>query len=370
MRKLRTLGVVVAAVLSVWMALGAQPMAGSPLSDDFIRGYAVAVLERDFKVRAPSLEVSGGILRLSEADLGTVDRSAVVAALARIEGVKQVVIVSARTGAAPPARESWTGGPDGAPTALLPGFLPAGLVFTPLLADPLWPRFSTTLRYYIDESDLRDIFAVGLGESVPVYRWRSSEKHLWEFGIQALVFSLFDMDTSSADLLTTDYLVAGFLGWRSGGLSGLARVFHQSSHLGDELALRGTVRRDLSYEGIDATLSADLPRGFRLYGGGGYLFRRDPESLDPWFIQLGLEFRSPWRAWQVLRPFVAVDVQSREENDWHPALSLRAGVQFDSFQVFGRNLQLLAEYYIGDAREGQFITREVQYIGAGIHLSF
>jgi hypothetical protein len=368
MNRFRTLRVVVAAVLAVWMALGAHLVAASPLSDDFIRGYAVAVLEREFKIRTPSLEVSGGILRLSEADLGTVDRSTVGAALARIDGVKQVVILSA--GAAPAAALATMDGRDGAATALLPGFLPSGLLFTPLLADPRWPRFSTSFRYYIDERDLRDVFAVGLGESIPVYRWQWSEKHRWEIGVQALVFSLFDMDTSSADLLTADYFGAAFLGWRSGGFSGLARVFHQSSHLGDELALRGTVPRDLSYEGIDARLSADLPGGFQLYGGGGYLFRRDPESLDPWFIQLGLEFRSSWRAWQVLRPVVAADVQSREENDWHPALSLRAGAQFDSLHVFGRNLQLLAEYYIGDSRDGQFYTREVQYVGAGIHFSF
>lgn len=368
MRPFPLVGALVIAVL-ILIAITAPPVAGASPSDDYLSGYAVAVLEREFGVRARLLEVNDGVVRVSEADLGTADRAAVVAALSRIDGVKQVLIVSA-SAAPPPTPEGRTSGRREAPSVLLPGFLPAGLLFAPLLADPFWPRFAASLRYYTDERDLSDVGAVSMGETIPFFRWQWSEKHLWEVGVQALILSLFDLNASSADLLTTDYLVAGFLGWRSGEFAGLARLFHQSSHLGDELAERGITRRDLGFEGIDAKLSADLPAGFRVYGGAGYLFRREPESLDPWSVQAGLEFRSHWRAWQVLRPVAAIDVQSREENDWRPALSIRAGAQFDSLQVFGRSLQLLVEYYTGDAREGQFMTREVQYVGAGIYFSF
>jgi hypothetical protein len=360
---------VVAVALFLLGILAVRPSASAPVSDDYLKGYAVAVLEREFGVQAPSLDVRDGIVRISGAELGTADRDAVVAALTRLDGVKQVLIVSTLLEPIPPAPVPTSGRAE-TPSALLPGFLPAGMLFTPLLADPLWPRFSTSLRYYFDEKDLSDIAAVSLGDTVPFFRWQGPEKHLWEVGVQAVILSLFDLNSSSADLLTTDYFVAAFLGWRSGSWAGLARLFHQSSHLGDELAERGVTRRDLSFEGIDAKLSADLPAGFRVYGGAGYLIRRDPESLDPWFLQIGLEFRSPWRAWQVVRPVIAVDVQSREENDWRPAVSVRAGAQFESLQVFGRSLQLLAEYYNGDAREGQFINREVQYLGAGIYFSF
>jgi Protein of unknown function (DUF1207) len=369
MRLLRPAGARLAAIL-ILLVLGVPPVAGAPLSDDYLRGYAVAVLEREFGVRAGSLTINDGVLQISEADLGTADRSAVVAALARIEGVKQVVIVGASATPLPPAPGAGTSSRAEAPSALRPGFLPAGLLFAPLLADPMWPRFAASLRYYIDEDDLSDIGAVSMGESIPFYRWRGPEKHLWEVGVQTVVLSLFDLNTSSADLLTTDYFVAGFLGWRSGEFSGLFRLFHQSAHIGDELVERGISRRDFSAEGIDVKLSADLPAGFRVYGGVGYLVRRDPESLDPWYAQAGLEFRSHWRAWQVIRPIAALDIQSREENDWTPALSIRAGVQFDSVQVFGRSLQLLGEYYIGDALEGQFNGRDVQYVGAGIYFSF
>jgi len=75
------------ATLVVLLAFTAVPAHAAPAPDDYIKGYAAAILAREFKVRAPSLQVTGGSIRLAEADLASVDRSAVVAALSAIEGV-------------------------------------------------------------------------------------------------------------------------------------------------------------------------------------------------------------------------------------------------------------------------------------------
>ena len=351
--------------------LAVPPVAGAPLSDDYLRGYAVAVLEREFGLRARSIAINDGVLQISEADLGTADRSAVVAALARIEGVKQVVIVGASATPLPPAPGAETSSRAEAAERAAPG-LPArrsALCAAPGRSPVAALRRVLALLHRRGRSQ-RDRRRQP-GREHPLLSLARSREASLEVGVQTVVLSLFDLNTSSADLLTTDYFVAGFLGWRSGEFSGLFRLFHQSAHIGDELVERGIARRDFSAEGIDVKLSADLPAGLRVYGGVGYLIRRDPELLDPWGrAQAGLEFRSHWRAWQVVRPIAALDIQSREENDWTPAISIRAGVQFDSVQVFGRSLQLLGEYYIGDAREGQFNGRDVQYVGAGIYFSF
>jgi hypothetical protein len=352
--------------MAVVVTLVAVPALAAPVTDDYLKGYAAAILAREFNVRAPSLRVSGGVVQVPGAELGGADRSAVIAALAAIDGVQRVVIVSDRpAGRAAPAAAS------GASTDLLAtGFMPGGLLFKPLLADPRWPHFSLGIRQFFDEDDLGAVVAGTMGETLPLYRWSSSTANQWETGIQGLVAANFDRDHSE-DLLSEDYLLGLYLGWRRGALSGIARLYHTSAHIGDELALRGTVRRvNLSYETLDARLAWDLSPELRLYGGAGYLVRRDPRSLDPWWMQLGLEFRSSWRAWQVLRPVAAVDLQSRQQNDWHPALSLRTGAQFDSVTVLGRSLQFLLEYYNGDSRDGQFYTRDVEYFGLGVHFNF
>jgi Protein of unknown function (DUF1207) len=361
------------AAVVVLVTLAAVPAQAAPIADDYIKGYAAAILAREFKVRAPSLQVRGGIVQLVDADLAPADRSAVAAALAGIEGVTRVVILSERpaAGTAPPRPSDVSVVTDAASPGLLEiGLLPGGLLFRPLLADPRWPHFSLGYRQYLDEDDLGAVVAGSIGENLPFYRWTTSSANQWEVGGLALVAPTFDRDNGD-DLLAEDYLLGLFLGWRRGALSGIARIFHTSAHIGDELALRGTVRREnLSYETLDARLSWDFASELRLYGGAGYLVRRDPRSLDPWWLQLGLEFRSDWRAWQVLRPVAAIDLQSRQQNDWRPALSLRAGAQFDSMTVLGRSAQFLLEYYTGDSREGQFYTRDVEYVGFGVHFSF
>jgi hypothetical protein len=361
----------IAAVVLI-VTLVAVPVQATPLPDDYIKGYAAAILAREFKVRAPSLRVSGGIVQLAQTDLASADQSAVIAALSAIEGVTRVVILSDRTQAdAPPRATDVSAARDVAATELLEtGGLPGRLLFRPLLADPRWPHFSLGFRQYFDEDDLGAAVAGNIGENLPFYRWTSSRAHQWEVGGLALVSPIFDREHGD-DLLAEDYLLGLFLGWRRGVLSGMARLYHTSAHIGDELALRGTVQRvNLSYEILDALVSWDLDPEFRLYGGVGYLLRRDPRSLDPWWLQLGLEFRSSWRAWQALRPVAAIDLQSRQQNSWHPALSMRAGAQLDSVTVLGRSAQFLLEYYIGGARDGQFYTRDVEYFGFGVHFSF
>src|SRR6185436_11279410 len=180
-------------------------------------------------------------------------------------------------------------------------------------------------------------------------------------------------DSQSLDLINTDFFIAGFVGYRFGGFSALGRLFHQSSHLGDEFLLRETrpSRVNLSYEGLDAKLSYDLPLGLRVYAGGGYLINVDPSNLGRGVAQAGAEFRSPWALWQGgLRPIAGIDVQFREENNWRPDLSLRAGVQFENVSVLGRNLQILGEYYKGRSFEGQFFKQSIEYFGIGAHFNF
>jgi hypothetical protein len=51
-------------------------------------------------------------------------------------------------------------------------------------------------------------------------------------------------------------------------------------------------------------------------------------------------------------------------------VSLRAGLQFETVQVLGRNLQLLVGYFHGNSSDGQFYTREVEFLDLGVHFHF
>jgi hypothetical protein len=348
----------------------ASVVVAAPVDDGYIEGYAAAVLQREFSLAAPSLRVQHGVITIDADDLASVDQAAVLAQLERIPGVARVELRP--TGAPPPAAQPArpAAQPPGMASDQQLGFLPGGVLFKPLIADPRWPHFSAAWQHYFGDPQFKDAVAVSFGESFAIYRARLGPI-LWELGLQAGVFSIFDMDAPSFDLVNADYMVGLPLSLRYTDLSMQLRVFHQSSHLGDEFLLRTRTNRiNLSYQSVDFKVSYELRSVLRLYGGGGYLFGQDPASLDPWSIQYGLELTSPWPSrparW---RPIAAVDIQHHQENNWNPDISARAGIEIDGV-LLTRKLQFLLEYFNGYSPNGQFYTDRVQYLGIGAHFHF
>ena len=213
---------------------------------------------------------------------------------------------------------------------------------------------------------------MSFGESFGLFQGKGPYGGSWELGFQAAVFAIFDLDADSKDLVNADYFVAIPLSYRREAFSAMARLLHQSSHLGDEYLLRNRGDRvNLSYEAVDLKLSYDLPSGFRVYGGGQTLLTREPDELDAWSGQLGAEWLSPEAWWGgALRPVAGIDLQSREEADWNVDLSLRAGVQLENPTLRSRSIQVLVEYYNGSSPNGQFYSRDIRYLGFGAHVQF
>ncbi len=121
------------------------------------------------------------------------------------------------------------------------------------------------------------------------------------------LFAQFNMDSPSHDLINADYTVGIPLTFRYEEFSMRVRLYHQSSHLGDEYLLRYHPKRvNLSYEAFSLLLARDFGR-FRLYGGGEYRLDRDPSTLSPGMAEWGLEYRgekplfesgrASWPAW-------------------------------------------------------------------------
>jgi len=348
--------------------------------DSYIAGYAAGVLKQSLKLEMPSLNVKDGVITLPTGSLETADRAKAVQLLSEIPGVNAVKVSEATSQQSVdnPANAAQAPGEETVSaneSIILPtGLLPKGQLFKPLIADPRWAHFSAAYRNYKSGTfDGNDIASVSFGETIPFYRSNFGQSTVqWEAGIQAGVFSDFNLDASSSDLVNTDFIASVYSSMRAGQFSAFGRIYHQSSHLGDEFLLRTKLERvNLSYEGADLKLSYELPFGVRVYGGGGGLFHKEPSTLKVWSAQYGVEFRSPWRIdFLSMRPIVAADLKNYEENNWSTDVSARAGVQFDNLQVLGRNLQILAEYYNGYTPSGQFYKDKVEYAGIGAHFHF
>jgi len=367
--------------LAAILVVGEGSAIAGPTEDAYIAGYATAVLEQQLEITGSKVTVKDGLVTVEVGDLATRNREKIAAALSKIVGVVRVEIVgvpATPTPAAPPteaARPTTALTPTGpAVEAEVPRrkieFFPKGYLFAPLIADPRWPHFSITYQGFLGDPQQGNVIAISLGETFSLLRVNTSGAGAWEFGLQAGVFSIFDLDEPSSDLINADYIIGIPVSYRLGDFSALARVFHQSSHLGDEFLLRNRIERiNLSYETVDLKLSYEFTELLRIYGGGGYSFRREPRELAPWSAQYGAEVRSPWTLLDgTLRPLAALDIQHREENDWQTDLSLRASIQFEKLPFFDRKLQFMLEYFNGHSPNGQFYRDKIEYVGIGLHL--
>jgi Protein of unknown function (DUF1207) len=355
----------------------------SPTDDAYIAGYAAGVLKQNLNLDMPSLKVQDGVITLPSGSLEPDDQAKAVQRLSEIPGVEAVKISEmtseeSRTALSQPVQVAGDETVSSTEATILPtGLLPKGHLFKPLLADPRWAHFSAAYRNYQSNNfDGRNIASVSFGETIPFYRGSIGQSTAqWEAGIQAGVFSDFNLDASSSDLVNTDFIASAYSSMRVGQFSAFGRLYHQSSHLGDEFLLRKIdpkfERVNLSYEGADLKLSYELPYGVRVYGGGGGLFHREPSALRVWSTQYGIEFRSPWRLdFASLRPIIAADFKNFDENNWSTDISARAGVEFSNLQVLDRRLQILVEYFNGYTPSGQFYKNKVEYIGVGAHYHF
>ena len=71
-----------------------------------------------------------------------------------------------------------------------------------------------------------------------------------------------------------------------------------------------------------------------------------------------------------LRPVAYGDFQCNERTNWQIGQSIMAGVQFENARIGDRQVQLLAEYYVGPSPDGQFYTQRASWYGIGVHLYF
>ena len=273
----------------------------------------------------------------------------------------------------------------GIPESEVSGYvpLPRGDVFCPLLADPKGQRsFVSYLRETQDGADNdMNVGSVGISDAFGLLRFGGSKPgDGFQVSLQGSVFAQFDLDVSSYDLINADYIIGLPITMRSGAFSMRLRLYHQSSHLGDEFLLREDnpkfERENISFEAAEMIVSLD-GGPVRLYGGGEYLLRAEPSDLERYVAHGGLELRPSRRLVRFgnvagVRFVAAGDFKASQEQDWKPSVSVRTGFEFDrprDTDPPGRRWGLLFEAYTGPSPYGQFFRKDVKYLGAGIHFT-
>lgn len=191
-------------------------------------------------------------------------------------------------------------------------------------------------------------------------------------GIQGGAFARFRMELSGNDLLASDWLVAVPVEARLGDLSGRLRVFHWSSHLGDEFAAATSARRvDFTYEAVEL-VGAYRAGPARLYGGGAVTFATELEDpdlptgvSDAGQLQAGIDVGwSPWFGGTAgIRG--GLDLVWADRVAWDPRMTAVLALEARARE---RALRLEAVYFDGPSTMGQFFLSDERYWGLQIRI--
>lgn len=250
---------------------------------------------------------------------------------------------------------------------------PIGELFEPLVAAPKEAQFSAGL-HRVDSSGGLGEFTSGVvsyGEYFGLKRWQQPSGKAWQLSVGGALFAQFNMDSDSNDLINADYTVGLSATHRHGPKSYRFRLFHQSTHLGDELLLNTTAPERVNYslEAIDFMGAYEWDR-FRLYGGFAYLLNVEPRELDRIGLQLGGEFHDAKQRLFAGRWIGGVDLEAFEGYNWSINTAIKAGLEFGKFGSGNRRLRIMLEGYKGTSPFGQFYNVDITSYGLVAYLLF
>lgn len=258
-------------------------------------------------------------------------------------------------------------------------WLPESTILYPTqLANPLRVCFEGGIR-------LRDDVAgqvctpVTFGDQFPFYRWNNVQVGKYsgdlQLELEGAIYAIFNQTEYSSPLINADYYVALPLSFASGKWAHRARIYHISSHLGDEYLHRRHHKKRVnkSFEAIDLFTSYNITKQIRLYGGVGAVPHSDSEMhMKPLYAEYGLEVHVGRREWKDLygTPYMAMHFENWQDVDYKINANYALGYEWGKLSGLGRKVRVSLEYHTGYSMIGQFSKHRSDYIQAMISWGF
>lgn len=245
-------------------------------------------------------------------------------------------------------------------------------IFSQYAADPHQVGFGIAMRVKDRILDT-NIGYVSFGAVMPVYRcdlfWKGWDL---EVGVVGNLWGTFDLEATSKDLINTDWIGGIPVAVRKGPVGIRARLYHISSHLGDEFLLRSTAptRVNPSYEAIDLAVDYKLYDCTRVYGQMTRLINHDSSyAMQPLQFDIGAEYTAGSMALGAfsMTPFAATHLRFQEVHSMKADFSGVLGMHWK-----GKNTKKSAhvttqlECYSGYSYEGQFGHEKTDYVAFAI----
>lgn len=246
------------------------------------------------------------------------------------------------------------------------------ILFRPFMADPRQITTSAGWRFN-DRVLVKNVIDVSYADYLPIYRWCD----VWPFygdlqlELVGALWAVFDPCHDSSPLINADYYVGGHLDYARDGWAFRLRVYHISSHIGDEFLLNHPHfdRRNPSAEYIDFFSSYDLTDDIRVYGGLGYTIAEDESfHTSRLYEEAGVEVRVHNLGFTYCKdrlygePIFGMHFRHRRDFHRHPIdQTYVLGYEFGKLCGLARKVRIFMEYHDGYSLEGQFCKLPTRY---------
>ncbi|MFD2572508.1 DUF1207 domain-containing protein [Spirosoma soli] len=254
-------------------------------------------------------------------------------------------------------------------------FLPKGHLFEPILLDPLEAQtYGSILPLYYTEGEKYkgSIVPFAFGFAKPFYRRTTEPGRSEEWVLDLASFTQFEAfrddkaNKARRQIINNDYKISIIYNLRRGDNNYRFRVYHISSHLGDDYIYRNRITaptpNSVNYELLDVTYSRTV-NNWRLYGGLGFVLRK-AEERKLLSAQLGTFYKKP--SDKATRLVGGVDIKFWQQTDFRPGIHAGIGMELGRTQ---NNLTFLLEGYSGFRPYSQFEDQQTNWLGIGLYLN-
>lgn len=352
-------------------------------TDPYLEGYIQALVDCHYNEYRVIVSVKGHKVYLSNLPKNDLLASSIISFVSDIPGVVSVEVEEEFTPEEEAARKIYTERPQVAGV----WFPQSTVLFQPLIADPREVTYSVAYRWG-DQVIGNSVAAVSLGDDFPIFRWRDvfSIHGDMQFGIQGCVWSVFNYEDvpdtwngETCELVNSDFFLGLVLTYAFEAWSFRARLYHISSHLGDEFLVNNPIilceRVNPSFEAFDFFISYQFSDAIRGYFGPGVVLHSDRSfKLKPLYVEYGGEIRMFGRKFYYHRlygtPFFAMHFENWQQHNWDLDIFIKGGYEWSKLQGIGRKMRIYVGYHRGFSYEGQFFNCRVDYGDVGLSWGF
>jgi hypothetical protein len=245
--------------------------------------------------------------------------------------------------------------------------LPDNLIWHSYWAGAKEPRFAAT--GFQETQDKVSLLDVTLGGRASVVRYgtvNQSRPEGWELQLEGASMLRLNLD-ENWDMEAVDFRFGVPLIYAQGRSQWKFSYYHLSSHLGDEILIRGDKtladRINFSRDVLVLAYSLFPVPALRMYGEMGWAFYSD-EGTEPWEFQFGIDYAQPGPTGRCGTPFFAVNGHLRQEVNFGGNFVAQGGWLWrgNGAEVLRTGLH----YHNGKSNQFEFSDEFEEQVGLGL----